>query len=236
MKKILLGTGALVLAVIPVAAVVSCSSSGTTLKKEAEKFNTSVPTKATGMNSSDAAGSIFFAKTPAEKKAALVELAKTIPTLDSEYEFAVLSAEVDSQTTTTINVEIDVYSGANHKSDEHETVTFKVTGFSAPATLQDEATKFGTTLPTKEASKTPAQAALQINEATPEDEKWEVLKTLITLPVRGSGFKYEITTAEADIVIPTQMIVKIKITKLLTSNETVDVELLVTGFTDPTTK
>ncbi|MGL5643605.1 MAG: hypothetical protein ACRCW3_02415 [Metamycoplasmataceae bacterium] len=232
MKKILLGTGALALAVIPVAAMVSCSSSEskTTLQKEADKFKTPVKTKVIGMKSSDAAGTIIYdTPTPASKKEALLKLAD-VPTLDSEYEFSVLAATVDATTKTTINVEIEVYSGANEA--EKIKVEFKVTDFGMPATLADEVDKWGQPHATKEPTKTAAAAITEINDAEDATKKWQALHRLSTLPIRGAGFTYEVLSAAPDGTTNTTMSVTIRITDTL-SNATDDVVFPVTGFAAP---
>ncbi|MGL5732652.1 MAG: hypothetical protein ACRCXE_01105 [Metamycoplasmataceae bacterium] len=227
MKKILLGTGALALSVIPVAVTVSCSSEETTLQKEADKFKKSVKTDATGMKSSDAAGSIIYdTPTPADKKAALVKLAK-VPTLDSKYEFAVISADVDTTTKTTINVEIEVWEGSN--TTDKIKVTFKVTDFGMPATLADEVTKFTTAVATKNASMTTENAVLTINDASGAVPKWQALHALATT-VRGAGFTYEVKSAKVDEALDTTMLVEITITELV-NNTSETVWLPVTGFT-----
>ncbi|MGL5205774.1 MAG: hypothetical protein ACRC7B_02560 [Metamycoplasmataceae bacterium] len=228
MKKILLGTGALALAVIPVAALVSCSSS-TTLQKEADRFKKAVKTKTTGMNSSVAAGSIIYdTPTPAAKKAALEKLVD-VPKLDSEYEFAVLGAKINTTTKTTIDVEIEVYSGANET--EKVKVNFQVTGFEVPNTLAEEKTKWEEGGTSKQPTMTTELAVLAINDASGAIPKWQALHGLSSLPVRGAAFTYEVISAEVNPASTTAMIVTIKVTDSLTARAEETILFPVTGFT-----
>ena len=211
MKKLLLGLGTLSIAILPVAAVVSCGTeSATTLEKEAAKFTTTV-TKTPTTTTEVAVKSITDAADATAKATALAVFAE-VPTVSEGFTTEVKSAAVDTTTKTTVNVKIVITETAGEAGKNTKEVIFSVTGLTAvetpeTPTMETEIAKFPATEVSKIVTDNAATAAPKITE--------ETLETYFTTVELATGFSYKFTTATA-------------------SGDTVDLVLTVTGPVAPT--
>ncbi|MGL6125316.1 MAG: hypothetical protein ACRC1F_02375 [Metamycoplasmataceae bacterium] len=219
MKKLLLGIGASLLAILPIAAVVSCSSS-TPIETEAAKFK-SAETINNGVTADEAAKAITTASTPEAKKTELAKYYKA-PELSTGFTFDVKDAKVNSKTSTTLDVTVTIEETeveANTKD-----ITFEITKFMSA--VEFEAAKFKEAV-TKDATITATVAAKAINDASTQEAKKTELAKYFTIPALSDGFTYEIMKVEAS---GTKIDVEIKVSQT-TPSENATVKFSVTGFT-----
>ncbi|MGL6125210.1 MAG: hypothetical protein ACRC1F_01820 [Metamycoplasmataceae bacterium] len=196
-KKLLLGLGASLLAILPITAVISCSSDSSTpvsVKPEAEKFDKTVVTTAVGfISAEEAVKEIQSGKNAQERLDALKSFA-SVPTLSEGFEFEVLSAKINPGTNTTIDVLIKVFEKGN--KENFEEVTYRVEGFVAPNTdLDTEAAKFNVSVVTKKPNLNSNEAIKTINDATTPEESLAALKELADVPTLEQGFEFAVIEA-----------------------------------------
>ncbi|MGL5205725.1 MAG: hypothetical protein ACRC7B_02310, partial [Metamycoplasmataceae bacterium] len=175
-KKILLGISASLLTISPIAIMISCSSSEEKVVVEAEKFK---PTTTTNkeLTSNEAVSSITSALTPQAKRSALLEFA-TVPKLDKGFDYDVLSASIDNEVKTTVNVSIKVYEVSDEKNSKN--ITFLVRGFAEPnSNIEIEADKFNIMVETISPTTISDIAAESIESATNPTDKLIALKTFV---------------------------------------------------------
>ncbi|MGL5643875.1 MAG: hypothetical protein ACRCW3_03850 [Metamycoplasmataceae bacterium] len=194
-KKLLLGLCSSLLIILPIATMISCSSSVEKIEAEAEKFNQTIETKSSTTASEYAAQSIQDAVTSADKLAAL-EVFADVPILEPEFDFEVLSASVDEQVKTKVNVSVKVFEKSNPTNFRE--ATLKVIGLTTRIEIQ--AGKFiysqSSRIPPEElwTFKT-VQAVQRVNLAPAGQERFDALSTFTRpgfLPTLDDGFTYEI--------------------------------------------
>ncbi|MGL5205322.1 MAG: hypothetical protein ACRC7B_00180, partial [Metamycoplasmataceae bacterium] len=226
-KKILLGISASLLTISPIAIMISCSSTEEKIVVEAGKFKPSTTTKKDS-TSQEAVSSITSATTPQAKRAALLEFA-TVPTLDKEFDYEVISASIDNQVKTTVNVSIKVYEVSDEKNSKN--ITFLVRGFAEPnssSNIETETAKFNKQVNTKRTDLTPVQATAMINGKNPA-EALASLEILADIPTLAVGFEFIVTGATINTTTNTTIDVAITVSKTGTSDNR-NVIFRVAGF------
>ena len=109
MKKLLLGLGTVSLAILPVVAMVSCSSETTKPQIEADKFATSQPAKNPATTTIEAVESILYASNGTQWLEAVNSLINTpLPTLSEGFEMFVLLAAVSYEDEKSIEVTFQI--------------------------------------------------------------------------------------------------------------------------------
>jgi hypothetical protein len=234
MKKLLLGLGTLSLAILPVAAMVSCSATTPTVETEAKKLTVEVAVKDAELAkvlTSAVVTEITDAK-EAAAKLVVVEKYTTIPTIAEGFTFEIKSAAVkvvaEAQV---VDVTITVTETATPANTA--TATLSITGLTVDSsivtpTLDTEAAKFETAETLKPAIETTVAAAA-ITGATDAVAKKIALEVYINLPTLADGFTFEVKTATVDVKVNTTLNVTITITDA--TAVTKDVTLVITGFT-----
>ncbi|MGL5205323.1 MAG: hypothetical protein ACRC7B_00185 [Metamycoplasmataceae bacterium] len=230
-KKILLGFGASLLTISPIALMVACSSSEDKIEEkievQANKFKPTTTTKSE-MTSQEAVSSIVDASNPDAKRAALLEFA-TVPKLDTGFDYVVLSASIDNQVKSTVNVDIKVYEISNENNFKN--VKFIVKEFVEPTSnpeLAPEVSKFNKQVNTKRTDLTSIQAMEMINGKTPE-ETLAALETLADVPTLSEGFEFSITGATINLTTSTTIDVAITVSQI-TTDDTGNAIFRVAGF------
>ncbi|MGL5205326.1 MAG: hypothetical protein ACRC7B_00200 [Metamycoplasmataceae bacterium] len=213
-KKIILGFGASLLTILPITTMIACSStSDEKIDVEAEKFNNKTTTKR-DIPSQEAVSSIMNASTPQEKRAALLDFAN-VPTLDTGFDYEVLSASIDNQVKSTVNVDIKVYEVSDENNSKN--ATYKVEGFASPnSNIEAEVAKLNVQVNTLRPELTAIQAMEMINSETPT-EVFVLLKTLANIPTLSEGFSLTIKGATVN----------------QNNNRIIDVSMTVSSLTTP---
>ena len=203
MKKLLLGLGTVSLAILPVAAMVSCSTTETTLDTEATKFTVSLEAKTPATTTTEAVKSIMDGKDAPAKLLALETLVgkDKLPTIADGFTFEVKSAMVNSKTDTTVDVKITITETDSTETVKTKDATLsitKLTKATAPTTtLALEAAKYDISKPTQDKAIT-ANGALALFVAADTSElKTGILETLVgkdNVPKTSPGFTFEVTT------------------------------------------
>ena len=229
MKKLLLGLGTISLAILPVAAMVSCSTTTPTLDTEAANLAKEFKAKTATTTTTAAVKSITDAKDAVAKLAALKVLVD-VPALAEGFAFEVKSATINSTKPTQVDVKITVTeTGSTEATKPTKDVTLLITGLTAgeavEATLDTEAAKFGSKV-TKTPNTTQADALATF---TGDDAaaKLAALKVLVDVPTLADGFTFEVKSAAVSGA--TDLDVKITITKTAGAT-TKDVTFKVTGL------
>lgn len=226
MKKILLGLGTSLLAVIPLAAVVSCSSTETpTIDTEVAKFNTSVATTKADMNAVAAAKTINDAKDDAGKLTKLKDLVTEVPTVAEGFSFTITSAKANS---TTLEVSIKVSETATPANNKE--ATFKVTGFKALSAIEEAESKFATPGVATNKAITSAEVVKRITTGADAAAKLAELEKIVDVP-KTTGVTVEVKTASVVTATPTKIEVGITLTE---GTNTANVTWTVTGLVDET--
>ena len=235
MKKLLLGLGTLSLAILPVAAMVSCSATTPTLETEATKFTTEVVTKDTTAVTSAVVKEITDG---ADAAARLVSVEKyaTLPTIAEGFTFEVKTAAVKVVAELqNVEVIITVTETANtDTATNSKDATLTITGLAVDSTievptLETEAAKFVEVAAIDGKIKV-ADAATAINDAADAAAKQIALEVYTILPTLAEGFSLEVKSAAADTTVKTTLNVTITITDA--TSTTKDVTLVITGFTE----
>ncbi|MGL5205325.1 MAG: hypothetical protein ACRC7B_00195 [Metamycoplasmataceae bacterium] len=226
-KKILLGFSASLLMALPISTMIACSStSDEKIDVEAAKFETSTNTKKS-MTSQEAVSSIRMASTPEAKRIVLLEFA-SVPTLDKEFDYEVLSASIDNQVNSTVNIVINVFE-ISDKENNNKSVTYKVMNFSIQAPdIDTETEKFYDIVSTKRPNLDSIQAIEMINGKNPT-EALAALKILADVPTLAEGFLFTVTGAAVSKTINTTIDVSIIVSRPIT-DETKNTTFRVAGF------
>ncbi|MGL5732653.1 MAG: hypothetical protein ACRCXE_01110 [Metamycoplasmataceae bacterium] len=231
-KKILLGLSATLLTAIPLVAVVSCTESSTNkIDSEANKFRISVETTKKDLVSTDAANTINAAPDNPSKLTALKNLVSSIPTLDSDFDFNVKSAMVNTTTNTTIDVLINVFE--KEDTSNKKDVTYSIKGFIAPSEkvkIEDQAKLFDVARTTTNPSADPEVVMTAINGASSSSDKWNVIKGYVNVPTLANGFELEVGNAVIREGAEDAIDVSIKIIETATPTTFRDVTLKIEGF------
>ena len=245
MKKLLLGLGTVSLAILPVAAMVSCSTTETTLDTEATKFTVSLEAKTPATTTTEAVKSIMDGKDAPAKLLALETLVgkDKLPTIADGFTFEVKSAMVNSKTDTTVDVKITITETDSTETVKTKDATLsitKLTKATAPTTtLALEAAKYDISLAvlSTEAAKTSAAAAaLFTGDAAAQ---LAVLKTLVgdNVPTTSEGFTFEVTTAVVGSVNTTvEVTITVTETAGTPGSNTATGKMTITGLTAPANK
>ena len=235
MKKLLLGLGTISLAILPVAAMVSCSTTTPTLDTEATKFTVSLEAKTPATTTTAAVDSITNAADAKAKLTALETLVgkEKLPTIAEGFTFEVKSAMVNTKLNTTVDVKIMITETDSTETVKNKEATLSITKLTAAeapsATLDTEAAKLNVSAVTKTPATTQAAAIATITgNAT---AKLAALKVLADVPTLADGFTIEVTAAAASGT--TDMTVSITITETAgtAGSNTKDVTFTVTGLT-----
>ena len=199
MKKLLLGLGTLSLAILPVAAMVSCSTeTKPTLEAEAEKFNVSVASKLKDVTTTDVAKEINEAKTP-ETRLVAVEKYATLPTMAEGFTLEIKSAIIKAvELSTVVEVIITVTETTNtDTATNSKDVLFSISELMIDQTiptLASEAEKFSA-VTTTSTDVTAITAAAAIVALQTQEERMKEVAKYATLPVLSDGFTFEIVSA-----------------------------------------
>ncbi|MGL5205724.1 MAG: hypothetical protein ACRC7B_02305, partial [Metamycoplasmataceae bacterium] len=205
---------------------------GLSVDIEAAKFNITVETKSPSTYSEVAAQNIQNAANHAAKLLALLEFVNSIdiPTLESGFAFEILTAGVDSQVNTTVNVQVRVFEEAN--PGNFKEVPFKVAGLTS--LLEIQAQLFNKTVATTSPTTTSDRAAQNIQNAANQAAKLLALRAFVdpaNIPTLESGFAFEIVSAAADIQVNTTVNIKIKVYQIANATNFEEVTFKVTGLT-----
>ncbi|MGL5643874.1 MAG: hypothetical protein ACRCW3_03845 [Metamycoplasmataceae bacterium] len=225
-KKILLGFGAALLTLLPITTMISCSSpSVENIDDEVKKFNAPTITKKE-ITSQEAVLNITNASTAQEKRIALLDFA-SVPTLDSEFDFEVLSANIDNTVKSTVNVMMKVFEISDKTNAKN--VTYKVEGFIViTSTIEIEAAKFDKQVNTKKPELNSIEAAEMFENKNPS-ESLAALKELADIPTLVEGFGFVITRVNVDSTTNTMINVFITVSGAI-ATETKNVTFRVAGF------
>ncbi|MGL5590566.1 MAG: hypothetical protein ACRDCH_00620 [Metamycoplasmataceae bacterium] len=227
LKRILLGLGATLLTILPIATIISCSPSKEVEKidDEVAKFNTPTTTKKQ-ITSEEAVLKIRNAVSTHDRRSALLEFAD-VPTLDPEFDFEVVSASINVEVRSTVNVIIRVFEISNRENAKN--VTYKVEGFIILySNIDIEAAKFDKQVNTKKPNLTSSEAIDMINASSPA-ESLSALRELTDIPDLAEGFDFSILGASLNITGNTTIDVSIMVYRTIT-DESKNVTLRITGF------
>ena len=242
MKKLLLGLGTISLAILPVAAMVSCSTTTPTLDTEATKFTVSLEAKTPATTTTAAVDSITNAADAKAKLTALETLVgkEKLPTIAEGFTFEVKSAMINTKLNTTVDVKImiaETDSTETVKTKEATLSITKLTATEAPsATLETEAAKFNISKAVKEemSTLTSAGAVELLDVAIGAPAKLSALETLVgieNVPTLAAGFTFKVTTA---IVGINKTTVEVIITVIETNGGLTAIgKFIITGFATP---
>jgi hypothetical protein len=232
MKKLLLGLGTVSLAILPVAAMVSCSTPATALDTEASKFEGTTTAKVTTVTAQSVADEFTAAKDEVTKDAILLANSTSTPVKASEgFTSMIKSMTVNAETNTTLDVvftitEVPVTEETPAAEPTTKDATFTITGFAAPAeaTLETEAAKFTTAVTLLTAgTSTEAATAIVTDKA--------ILETFYKAPTLANGFDFTITSVDGT-TADTVLTVVISVTDGKKAAK--EVTFTVTGFTAST--
>jgi hypothetical protein len=231
MKKLLLGLGTLSLAILPVAAMVSCSATPS-LNEETNKLNISVASKIKDVTTTIVATEINSALNEDAKLAAVDKYA-TLPTLADGFKLEVKSAEVNGET---VEIKITVTETANTDTTTNsKDAIFTIKELVAvKPTLETEFNKINTNRETIIPSKTSTAAAASIIVASDKDSKEATLKLLVDIPTLAEGFTLEVKSAKINSTTKTSIDVLIAVTEIANTDTTTnskEATLTITGLT-----
>ena len=202
MKKLLLGLGTVSLAILPVAAMVSCSTTETTLDTEATKFTVSLEAKTPATTTTEAVKSIMDGKDAPAKLLALETLVgkDKLPTIADGFTFEVKSAMVNSKTDTTVDVKITITETDSTETVKTKDATLSITKLTkatepAGPTLDTEVAKLNISQVTKTPATVVTVAIDSITNAADSAAKLLALKVLADVPELEVGFSIEVKSA-----------------------------------------
>jgi hypothetical protein len=237
MKKLLLGLGTLSLAILPVAAMVSCSAeepiieNKATVKTEAKKLNIEVASKIKDVTTTDVTTAINDAKTPAEKILAIKKYA-TLPTIATGFTLEVKSATtVDVELSTVVEIMIVVSETATPEKTAN--ATFSITELKVDQTiptLASEVDKFKTAVSTS-ITDTALIAEEEFTNATTPAGKLEALNIYYLIPKLAEGFTLEVKSGKVNPTTNTTLDVFFRITN--SKSKSLDGVLHITSFVKP---
>ena len=219
MKKLLLGLGTVSLAILPVAAMVSCSTTtpqtSPTLETEAAKLNTSLRAKYFTMTTSQAIATILSDQSESHDGLKSLVGEDNLPTLADGFTFVVTSAMVNSKINTTIDVKITVIEKDEYIDDNTMYTTLQITKLtSVPASLDTESSKFILNLNSLDENITTTEAIAKFRGDA--NVKLETLKSLVgedNLPTLADGFTFEVKLVALNRVTNTTIDVEITVTE-----------------------
>jgi tRNA-binding EMAP/Myf-like protein len=227
MKKLLLGLGTVSLAILPVAAMVSCSSTPS-LDEQISKLNISVGSKIKDATTITVATEINTAS-DAIAKLAIVEKFANLPKLADGFTLEVKTAEINGST---VEIKITVTEIANTNSKD--TIFTIKELVSVKPTLETEFNKININRETIVPIKTATAAAASIIIANDKDSKEAALKLLVDLPILADGFTLEVKSVKINSKTKTSVDVLIVVTEtsnIDTTTNSKDATLTITGLT-----
>ena len=238
-KNILLGLGAMSLAVLPIAAVVSCSATDGkgTLDGELKKFNKSFKS----LNKTETA-EIVAGKFIGDASAQLIVLEtyigkENVPSISEGFTFEVKKAIVNLEDNTKVDVQVTITETDSKEVVKSQDATLTIAGFKTievpkVPTLAEVAAQFRVELPTAvtPAGLVSAQVSRFLDDNY-EGNKPPFVSNLGKELESSTLFKFEIASAKAS-SDSTKLEVMIKITEI-SSNTVETATLSFTGFTAP---
>ena len=232
MKKLLLGLGTVSLAILPVAAMVSCSTTETTLDTEATKFTVSLEAKTPATTTTEAVKSIMDGKDAPARLLALETLVgkDKLPTIADGFTFEVKSAMVNSKTDTTVDVKITITETDSTETVKTKDATLSITKLTEiKTTIETEFAKINREVQTITPHKTAIAAASSIITPIGMDEKMISLRKIADFPSPANGFTFEVNLVTINSITPTTIDVKITITET-DGGKTKDATLSITNL------
>jgi hypothetical protein len=233
MKKLLLGLGTLSLAILPVAAMVSCSAETPTVETEAKKLTVEVAVKDAELTKVLTSAVVTEITDAADAAAKLVVVEKytTIPTIAEGFTFEIKSAAVKVVAEAQV-VDVTITVTETATPTNTATATLSITGLTVDSsivtpTLETEKAKF-ISADTLSAKGTAAEAATAINAETEAVAQKRLIETFANLPTLAAEFSYAFKSAAADETTATTLNVTFTISG--PESVTLDVTLNITAF------
>ena len=217
MKKLLLGLGTISLAILPVVAMISCSTTPTpttpTLDTESEKFNISLLAKHFTITTSDAIAAIVWDQSTNHDALKNLVGEDKLPTLADGFTYKVTTAVVNSKIPTTVDVKITVTETDGIVGSNTKYATLSITKLtSVTPSLSTESNKFTLNLDSLDPTITTSAAIATFRGDA--DTKLKALKDLVgeeNLPILADGFTFEVKLVALNSETPTTVDVEITV-------------------------
>ena len=200
MKKLLLGLGTLSIAILPVAALVSCGDTTSTT-------DLGITTTEVTQEIITAAAEVINQKAPATEAEIIIALQTVFTGITADnYKNFVTTATID-----VITLKANSGFAFGETTENEEPVT---TLISIATSLETELSKFNDPIITKTLDAKASLAADSINNETTPETKSIALAKFAIMPTPAKGFTYEVESASVDTRVITSVNVKVTITEI----------------------
>ncbi|MGL5732581.1 MAG: hypothetical protein ACRCXE_00705 [Metamycoplasmataceae bacterium] len=230
-KKLKLWLSSSLLTILPIVSVISCSSTSDKIDDKIDTEELEKPSMTTkDISSGDAVARITNARSPQEKREALTSFAN-VPHLPIEFDFEVLSAIINNEVNSIVEVAIKIFEIENRKNSKN--VVLRITGFKADsdATLESELEKFNITIETINPEIAAEIAAECIEIAPTSIGKLEALRCVADIPMLDERFDFQVLEAEVNNDLNTTVDVLIRIFEIDSPEHSENVVFKITGLT-----